>query len=164
DAGAPDAGADEAGADEAGKPGVAAGFVGEAVAEPLGERGAERLGVGDAAGADGDEEEAEGPLPEGPGPEGSAPSAPPWHGAPLMVQAAGWPAGPADWVTKPTVTDPPGAIAASQPSLFTVTWPPLSVYEPSHREEIAVPLGSVNVSVQPFTAAVPGLVIVYWPL
>ena len=81
-----------------------------------------------------------------------------------MVQAAGWPAGPADAVTKPTVTDPPGAMPASQPSLFTVTGPLSSVYEPSQSEETRCPPAAVKASVQPMTAAVPGLVIVYWPL
>jgi hypothetical protein len=62
------------------------------VAEPLGERGAERLGVGDAAGGDEGDEEADGAGP-----------VVPWHAAPLIVQPAGWPAGPEDPDTKPTV-------------------------------------------------------------
>jgi hypothetical protein len=138
-----------------------AGLVREGVAEPLGERGAERLGVGDGDGADGD---------EGAGLAGAvgvpaAPEPPAWHGAPLMVQPAGCPAAaPEAEVTKPTVTVPPGATVASQLSFFTVTWPPSSVYEPSQREDSAVPFGSAKASVQPVTAAVPGLVIVYWPL
>ncbi len=53
---------------------------------------------------------------------------------------------------------------ASQLSFFTVTWPPLSVYEPFQREVSDVPFGSVKASVQPVTAVVPGLVIVYWPV
>ncbi len=88
----------------------------------------------------------------------------PWHGVPLMVQPAGWPAAPDELATKPTVTVPPGWMVASQLSFFTVTWPPSSVYEPSQSELTPVPAGSVKASVQPVTAAVPGLVIVYWPL
>jgi hypothetical protein len=37
------------------------------------------------------------------------------------------------------------------------------VYEPSQSELMLVPAGSVKASVQPVTALVPGLVIVYWP-
>ena len=55
-------------------------------------------------------------------------------------------------------------MVASQLSFVTVTWPPSSVYEPSQSELTRVPAGSVKASVQPVTAAVPGLVIVYWPL
>ena len=80
-----------------------------------------------------------------------------------MVQPVGWPAGPEELVTKPTVTVAPGWMVASQLSLVTVTWLPLSVYEPSQSELTFVPAGSVKASVQPVTAAVPGLVIVYWP-
>jgi hypothetical protein len=54
-------------------------------------------------------------------------AAPPWHDAPLMVQSEGCPASPVDVVTKPTETDPPGAMVLSQLSLVTVTWPPSSV-------------------------------------
>ncbi len=54
-------------------------------------------------------------------------AAPPWHAAPFTVQSEGCPAWPADAVTKPTATDSPGATAASQPSLVTVTRPPSSV-------------------------------------
>ena len=59
--------------------------------------------------------------------DGAAPP-PAWHDAPLMRQSAGWPAcGLADEVTKPTETDPPGWMVASQLSLVTVTWPASSV-------------------------------------
>jgi hypothetical protein len=129
-------------------------FVGAGLAESLGERGTERLGVGDGT-ADAGAEVAG--LAVGAVPEPLA-----WHEAPLMVQPAGWPVPPA--VTKPTVTVAPGATVASQPSFFTVTWPPSSVYEPSHSELSEVPWGSVKASVQPVTAVVPGLVIAYWPL
>jgi hypothetical protein len=54
-------------------------------------------------------------------------AAPPWHDAPLMVQSEGCPAWPADVVTNPTETDPPGWMVLSQLSLVTVTWPPSSV-------------------------------------
>jgi hypothetical protein len=124
------------------------------VAEPPGERGAERLGVGDAADGDEGDEEA----------DGAGPAVPPWHAAPLIVHPAGWPAAVEDPVTKPTVTGLPGSTAASQLALFTVTGPPSSVYEPPHSEVSFVPGGSVKASVQPLTAAVPGFVIVYWPL
>ena len=52
---------------------------------------------------------------------------PAWHDEPLMRQSAGWRAWPAYEVTKPTETDPPGWMAASQLSLVTVTWPASSV-------------------------------------
>jgi hypothetical protein len=52
---------------------------------------------------------------------------PAWHDAPLMRQSAGWPAWPDDEVTKPTETDRPGWMVASQLSLVTVTWPASSV-------------------------------------
>jgi len=89
---------------------------------------------------------------------------PPWHEAPLMVQLVGWPAVPADFVTKPTVAVVPGWTVASQPSLVTVTWLPWSVYEPFQSELISVPAGSVKARVQPVTTLVPGLVMVYCPL
>jgi len=135
--------ADGFGAELAEPLGAGADFVGEGVAEPLGERGAERLGVGDAAGGDERDEEADG-------------AGPPWHTAPLIVQPAGWPVGPEDPVTKPAVTGWPGSTVASQSALFTVTWPPSSVYVPPHSEVSFVPGGSVKARVQPLTGTVPG--------
>jgi hypothetical protein len=127
-----------------------AGLVREGVAEPLGERGAERLGVGDGDGDEGAGLAVAVGVPAAPEPPG-------WHGAPLMVQPAGCPAAAEAAVTKPTVTVPPGATVASQLSFFTVTWPPPSVYVPPQREDSAVPFGSVKASVQPVTVAVPGV-------
>jgi hypothetical protein len=118
------------------------GLVGAGVAEAVAVAGAEPLGEGDA---------------------GTGLAVVPWHGVPLIVQPAGWPAVPGDSVTNPTVTVPSGWMVASQLSFFTVTWPPSSVYEPSQSELTLVPAGSVNASVQPVTAAVPALVTVYWP-
>jgi hypothetical protein len=135
--------------------------VGEGEAEPLGERGTERLGVGVGEGAEGDEEGAGGAVLAVADGGAAGPEPPGWHEVPLIVQPPGWPAVPADSVSKPTVTVAPGLMVASQPSLVTVTWPPSSVYEPSQREVSEVPFGSVKASVQPVTAAVPGLVIVY---
>jgi hypothetical protein len=101
-AGAP---ADGFGEELAEPPGAGAEPAGEGVAEPLGERVAERLGVGDGDGADGaDDEDA----------EGAGLAVAPWHGAPLMVHEAGWPAAPEAAVTKPTVTVSPGATVASR--------------------------------------------------
>jgi hypothetical protein len=52
---------------------------------------------------------------------------PPPQAAPLIVQPEGWPADPDDAVTKLTVTEPPGAMVASQSSLVTVTCPERTV-------------------------------------
>jgi hypothetical protein len=94
---------------------------------------------------------------------GAGPPLPLTHEAPLIVQPLGWPAVPAADASKPTVAVPPGAMVASQLSFVTVTWPPSSVNEPSHREVSDVPCGSVKPSVQPVIAEAPELVIVYWP-
>ena len=134
---------------------VPADLVWEGVAEPLGERGAERLGVGDTGDTDGAELAVGFPT---------WPPPPAWHEVPLMVQPAGFPGVPEDSVSKPTVTVLPGPTVASQLSFVTVTAPPLSVYEPFQREVSDVPFGSAKASFQPLTALVPGLVIVYWPV
>jgi hypothetical protein len=92
--------------------------VGAELAEPLAVGVAEAVGAAEEVGAaealaDGDAEPEAVPVPE--------PVPVPWHAAPLMVQPAGWPAVPDDFVTKPTVTEAPGWIVASQLSSVTVT-------------------------------------------
>jgi hypothetical protein len=141
-------------AEEAGE--ELAGALGEELAGALGVELAGALGAGVA-----DAVAVAGTEPPGDGDAGAELA--PWHGVPLMVQPAGWPAAPEDVATKPTVTVPPGWTVASQLSFFTVTWPPASVYEPSQSELALVPAGSVKASVQPVTAVAPALVIVYWP-
>ena len=88
---------------------------------------------------------------------------PPWHAAPLMVQSAGWPAVPGglrDEADGDRAARADGGVPAVA---VTVTWPAVVGGGPSHREDRVVPAGSVKASVQPVTADVPPLVIVYWP-
>jgi hypothetical protein len=74
------------------------------------------------------------------------------------------PAWPVELVTKPTVTEPPALTVASQLSLVTVTWPPLTAALPFHRLDSDVPRGNVKARVHPDASAVPLLVMVYWPV
>lgn len=67
-------------------------------------------------------------------------------------------------VTKPTVTDAPGASSLFQLVGFTVTCCPLTVCSPFHRELIVVPAGRSNSSVQPDWAFSVALVTTYWPV
>ena len=66
------------------------------------------------------------------------------HAASLMRQPTGSAAVAAEVVTKPTVTDPPGARSLFQLAGFTVTWPPLTVCSPFQSESIFVPGGQVE--------------------
>ncbi|CAM5236904.1 hypothetical protein SCYAM73S_01227 [Streptomyces cyaneofuscatus] len=62
----------------------------------------------------------------------------------LMRQEAGSPAVPVAEVTKPTVTDLPGASSLSQLAGFTVTRLPCTVCSPFQSDPIFVPAGSSN--------------------
>ncbi len=67
-------------------------------------------------------------------------------------------------VTKPTVTDAPGARSLFQLAGRTVTWSPLTVCSPFQSESIRVPAGRSNSSVHPERASVESLVTTYCPV
>lgn len=84
-----------------------------------------------------------------------------------MRQEAGSPAVPVAEVaevTKPTVTDAPGASSLSQLAGFTVTRLPCTVCSPFQRDPIFVPAGSSNWSVQSVSVLSVSLVTTYWPV
>ncbi len=82
----------------------------------------------------------------------------------LIRQFAGSPASPAAEVTKPTVTDWPGASCRFQLAGFTVTCRPETVCSPFQREPMVVPVGRSNSRVQSDWAAEVSLVTTYWPV
>jgi hypothetical protein len=86
------------------------------------------------------------------------------HVAESMRHDAGSPGFPDEVVTKPTVTEAPGARSLFQLSGFTVTWRPSTVCVPFHSELTVVPAGRSNSSVQPDTALSVALVMTYWPV
>ncbi len=84
--------------------------------------------------------------------------------ASLIRQPAGSPAVPVAEVTKPTVTDLPGASSLSQLAGFTVTWLSCTVCSPFQSEPMRVPAGRSNSSVQSVRGLSVSLVTTYWPV